>query len=71
MTIENQTGPGQGFHVVGEIEGKTEGTIIAGAHYDGHDISQGARDDGTGTTVLLEIARILGSLRDSSSAPSA
>jgi len=63
MTVENQTGPGQGYHVVGVIEGKSEETIIAGAHYDGHDISQGARDDGTGTTVLLEIARILGSLQ--------
>jgi Peptidase family M28/PA domain len=59
MTVENQTGPGQGFHVVGEIKGQTDATIITGAHYDGHDISQGARDDGTGTTVLLEIARIL------------
>ncbi len=38
-------------------------TIIAGAHYDAHDISQGARDDGTGAVVVLELARILAPLK--------
>jgi hypothetical protein len=63
MSVENRSGPGQGSHVVGEIKGQTDATIIAGAHYDGHDISQGARDDGAGTAVLLEIARILAPLQ--------
>src|ERR1700682_553842 len=63
MSVENHSGPGQGYHVVGDIKGQTDATIIAGAHYDGHDISQGARDDGTGTAVLLEIARILAPLQ--------
>jgi Zn-dependent M28 family amino/carboxypeptidase len=63
MDINNQSAPGQGYHVVGEIPGQTAETIIAGAHYDGHDISQGARDDGTGTVVVLELARILAPLR--------
>ncbi|MCA1553272.1 MAG: M28 family peptidase [Chloroflexi bacterium] len=63
MTVHNGTQMGQGFHVLGEIEGQANETIIVGAHYDGHDISQGARDDGTGTVVVLELARILAPLK--------
>ncbi len=59
MRIENNSAPGKGYHVVGEIKGKTNETIIVGAHFDGHDISQGAGDDATGTVVVLELARIL------------
>ncbi len=33
--------------------------IVVGAHYDGHDISQSAADDGAGTAVLLEALRAL------------
>lgn len=63
LTINNHTEMGQGYHVVGEIQGQSDEMIIAGAHYDGHDISQGARDDGTGTVVVLELARILAPLK--------
>ncbi len=59
MSIENKTAPGKGYHVVGEVPGKTDETIVVGAHYDGHDISQGAMDDATGTVVVMELARIL------------
>ena len=63
MDVHNRAEMGQGFHVVGEIAGANGETIIAGAHYDAHDISPGARDDGTGTVVLLELARILAPLK--------
>jgi Zn-dependent M28 family amino/carboxypeptidase len=36
--------------------------VLAGAHYDGHDISQGALDDGAGTVVCMEAARALAAL---------
>jgi Zn-dependent M28 family amino/carboxypeptidase len=36
--------------------------VLAGAHYDGHDISQAALDDGAGTIVALEAARVLAAL---------
>ncbi|MBI5879119.1 MAG: M28 family peptidase [Chloroflexi bacterium] len=62
LHIQNRAEPGQGYHVVGEIIGQSDETVVAGAHYDGHDISQGAIDDGTGAVVVLELARILGSL---------
>ncbi len=63
LTIRNQSEPGQGFHVIGDIKGQSDETIIAGAHYDAHDIALGAMDDGTGTVVVLELARILASLK--------
>ncbi|MBI4786947.1 MAG: M28 family peptidase [Chloroflexi bacterium] len=63
MTIRNETRPGQGYHVVGVVEGQTDETIVVGAHYDGHDISQGAMDDATGTVLILELARILAPLK--------
>ncbi len=59
MSINNQSGPGQGYHVVGEVKGQSDETIVVGAHYDGHDISQGAMDDATGTILVLELARML------------
>jgi Zn-dependent M28 family amino/carboxypeptidase len=52
------------YNVVGEIPGSTnpDELVLAGAHYDGHDISQGALDDGAGTVVCLEAARVLAAL---------
>lgn len=52
------------YNVVGEIPGATRPgeLVLAGAHYDGHDISQGALDDGAGTVVCLEAARVLAAL---------
>jgi len=63
LTVQNRTEPGQGYHVVGEVPGRSDETILVGAHYDGHDISQGARDDATGTVAVLELARLFGPLR--------
>jgi len=52
------------YNVVAEIPGSThpDELVIAGAHYDGHDISQAALDDGAGTMVTLEAARVLATL---------
>jgi Zn-dependent M28 family amino/carboxypeptidase len=52
------------YNVVGEIPGATtpDELVLAGAHYDGHDISQGALDDGAGTVVCMEAARVLAGL---------
>jgi hypothetical protein len=41
-----------------------QGWIIAGAHYDGHDIGQAAQDNGAATAALLEAARLLAPLRE-------
>ena len=51
------------YNVVGEIVGSNpDELVLAGAHYDGHDISQGALDDGAGTVVCMEAARALAAL---------
>jgi len=62
----NQIRPGSlSWNVVGDLAGTTwpEEVIIVGAHFDGHDISQGAIDDGSGAVIVLEIARVLARYR--------
>jgi Iap family predicted aminopeptidase len=41
--------------------GKVRQKIIVGAHYDSWDLGQGSIDNGLGTAILLEVARLLGS----------
>jgi Zn-dependent M28 family amino/carboxypeptidase len=45
----------------GDIPGteKPDEVVVVGAHFDGHSISQGAVDDGSGTIVVMDIARVL------------
>jgi hypothetical protein len=74
MHLGNQTRPSQFSHVIGEVPGgrgngggEASGAIpviVVGAHYDGHDISQGAVDDAAGTALVMELARIFASLGD-------
>ena len=46
---------------MGEIKGseKPDEFVILGAHLDSWDLAQGTTDNGTGSTVVLEAARIL------------
>jgi Zn-dependent M28 family amino/carboxypeptidase len=46
-------------NIVAELPGKTDEWIVVGGHYDGHDISQGAMDNLSGTAVILELARVM------------
>lgn len=68
IQITNDTGPGQLSHVIGEVVGRTDNhrrgnqVVVVGAHYDGHDISQGAVDDASGTALVMELARIFAPL---------
>jgi hypothetical protein len=54
-------GPLKVFNTVGDIRGtdKPDEFVILGAHLDSWDLGQGALDNGTGTCVILEAARIL------------
>ncbi len=68
LYVRNETQPTEAWHVVGEVPGRNAGTpeeeiIVVGAHYDGHDIAQGAMDNASGVAVLLELARIFSPLR--------
>jgi Iap family predicted aminopeptidase len=55
------------YNVVADIPGSSdeEEFVIVGAHYEGHDISQGAIDSGSGACVVLEIARVLNKINKS------
>src|SRR5207302_5992732 len=63
LDVSNQFVPGplQVFNTIGEIRGseKPEECVVVGAHLDSWDLGQGATDNGTGSSVVLETARIL------------
>jgi hypothetical protein len=74
MRLSNETGPAQSSHVIGEVPGQGDpghpnprhpggGVVVVGAHYDGHDISQAAVDDASGTALVMELARLFAPLR--------
>lgn len=49
------------YNVVGEIQGSKypDELILVGAHFDGHDIAQGAADDASGAVVVMDVARAI------------
>jgi carboxypeptidase Q len=63
MTNTFVPGPIAVYNVVGEIKGKEkpDECVIIGAHLDSWDLGQGSLDNGTGTCVTLEAARLLAS----------
>lgn len=63
LDVQNESKPTVAYHVFGDVKGKTNELILVGAHYDGHDIAQGAMDDGTGTCLVLELARLFAPIR--------
>lgn len=64
--IENKftDGPVAVYNTVGEIPGtdKADEFVVIGAHLDSWDLGQGTTDNGTGSCVVLETARILSKL---------
>jgi len=58
---EFSAGPVEVYNTVAEIPGseKRDEVVILGAHLDSWDLGTGATDNGTGTSVLLEAARVL------------
>lgn len=46
-----------GYNVIGTLKGKTDETIVMGGHYDSVPAGPGAGDNGSGTAVILELAR--------------
>ena len=61
ITSDNDAHDVTCYNVVGEITGSElpQEVIVVGGHYDGHDISQGAVDNGSGIAVIWEAARAL------------
>jgi aminopeptidase YwaD len=65
IKTDNKTYDSKSYNVIGEIPGteKPDEVILLGGHYDGHDVAQGAGDDGAGTIVGLEAGRALAGLK--------
>jgi Iap family predicted aminopeptidase len=61
LKLENRTFESTSQNVIGEIVGTEhpDEIVLMGGHYDGHDISQAAGDDGAGTVTGIEAARVL------------
>lgn len=65
IKTENRTFDSTSYNVVGEIVGseKPDEVVLMGGHFDGHDISQAAGDDGAGAVTGMEAARALAGLK--------
>ncbi|HUT33389.1 MAG TPA: M28 family peptidase [Planctomycetota bacterium] len=52
-------------NLVGELPGteRPDEVVVVGGHYDGHDISQAAADNGSGVATVVEAARLLAPFR--------
>ncbi|MCL2498288.1 MAG: M20/M25/M40 family metallo-hydrolase [Symbiobacteriaceae bacterium] len=61
ITSDNDAITTTSYNVIGEIKGSQlpEEIIVVGGHYDGHDISQGAVDNGSGIAVIWEAAKAM------------
>ncbi len=61
LRTRNRTKEKTSWNVVAELPGNThpDRWVIAGCHYDGHDISQGANDPVSGMVCVQEAARVL------------
>jgi hypothetical protein len=63
VEVQNKFVPGplKAFNTVGEIRGreKPDEFVVVGAHLDSWDLGQGTTDNGTGSAVVLEAARVL------------
>jgi Iap family predicted aminopeptidase len=61
LKLENRTYDSTSQNVIGEVTGSEHPNevVLMGGHYDGHDIAQGAGDDGAGAVTGLEAARAL------------
>jgi len=59
LSVTAATQSGESHNVVGHLGPETEERLLAVAHYDAHDIAEGALDNGCGVAVLATAARVL------------
>ncbi len=61
VTNKLTPGPIAVYNTVGEIRGreKPDEFVVVGAHLDSWDLAEGTTDNGTGTSIVLEAARLL------------
>jgi Zn-dependent M28 family amino/carboxypeptidase len=59
VTVECETPNAESGNAVAELGPDTDEVVILSSHVDGHDIAEGARDNGAGTATIVEVARAL------------
>lgn len=62
ITTESRCTPLDGANIVCTLPGRSDERIVVGAHFDSWDIGQGSVDNGIGTAILFEVARILAAI---------
>jgi carboxypeptidase Q len=64
-------GPVTVYNTVGEIQGseKPDEIVVVGAHLDSWDLASGTTDNGTGSSVTLEVARTIAKLAKEGNGP--
>ncbi|MBI4563269.1 MAG: M20/M25/M40 family metallo-hydrolase [Planctomycetes bacterium] len=63
ISAKARSGKGTARNVIGDLPGTTAEVVMIGAHLDSWDLAQGAIDNGTGSAIVLEAARLLAQLR--------
>lgn len=59
LTVQATTEPGTSHNVVGRTGPTTDRELLVVAHYDAHDIAEGALDNGCGVATLVTVAQLL------------
>ena len=59
LAVDATTRPGESRNVVGRVGPDTDDRVLLVAHYDGHDIAEGALDNGCGIATVVTAAEIL------------
>ena len=58
-SVDAETAPGESRNVIGRVGPDTEERLLLLAHYDGHDIAEGALDNGCGIATVVTAAGVL------------
>ena len=64
IEVEARNERTESVNVVGEVGPDTDEVVMVTAHVDAHDIAEGANDNGSGTALVCEIARLLEQVED-------
>ncbi len=64
VEVDCETPPAESGNVHAELGPDTEDELLVTSHLDAHDIAEGAWDNGSGTAMVVELARILAERED-------
>ena len=59
MTVRSYCKPVKTSNIVLTLPGKVKDKIVLGAHFDSWDLGQGSIDNGLGTAILFDVARLI------------